>query len=127
MTSNRDFKKNVVGFVPDAFSVLQSYHWPGNIRELRNTVERAVLLSVGDRLDENDLPHELRKGIGATEPGSARLLHLPDDGVVLEELERDLIVQALERTGGNQTQAAKLLGINRDQIRYRMEKFKLSR
>ncbi|MEQ8766696.1 MAG: sigma-54 dependent transcriptional regulator, partial [Planctomycetota bacterium] len=51
---NRDFKKNVVGFVPDAFSILQSYHWPGNIRELRNTVERAVLLSVGDRLDEDD-------------------------------------------------------------------------
>ncbi len=122
---NRDFKKNVSGFTSEAFATLQAYPWPGNIRELRNTVERAVLLSVGDRLDMADLPLELRKGQVGSDGG--RLLNLPDEGVVLEELERDLIVQALEQTRGNQTQAAKLLGINRDQIRYRMEKFKLQR
>jgi two-component system, NtrC family, response regulator AtoC len=101
---------------------LQSYGWPGNIRELRNAIERAMLLAEGDRLTADDFP----LGIG----GTIRLgdvVDLPAGGVDLEQLERSLVVQALERTGWNQTKAAALLGVNRDQIRYRIEKFHLEK
>ena len=91
------------------------------MRELRNAVERAVLLSEGIRLTERDFPMlRARDGLptGVT---------LPPAGTNLEAIERDLVVQALERTGWNQTRAARLLGLNRDQIRYRIEKFALTR
>ena len=101
---------------------LQGYAWPGNIRELRNAVERAMLLADGDTLGVDDFP----LGSG----GTVRLgtgVELPAAGVKLEDLERSLVVQALERTGWNQTKAAVLLGLNRDQIWYRIEKFQLAR
>jgi len=101
---------------------LQSYGWPGNVRELRNTVERAMLLSEGESLTADDFT------LGG--PGSVRLgerVELPATGIDLEQLERSLVVQALERTNWNQTRAAALLGLNRDQIRYRIEKFSLEK
>ncbi len=118
---NREFKKRVRGVAPDAMARLQAYAWPGNVRELRNAVERAMLLVEGDALT-SDLfmiagrPQRLADGF-----------ELPASGVDLESLERSLVVQALERAGWNQTRAAALLGLNRDQIRYRIEKFKLER
>jgi DNA-binding NtrC family response regulator len=90
------------------------------VRELRNVVERAMLLAEGDQLEAHDFG-ALKPGVG---PGDA--FELPAAGVDLEELERSLVAQALRRAGGNQTKAAGLLGINRDQIRYRIEKFGLS-
>jgi len=123
---NREFRKNVQGFTPRAMAVLEQYPWPGNVRELRNIVERSILLGAGDSLDLEDLPSEIRDQSGAGEVDSAEgVLSLPQGGVVLEELERDLVRQALKRSNGNQTRAAKLLGLNRDQIRYRIEKFGL--
>jgi DNA-binding NtrC family response regulator len=101
-------------------AALQAYPWPGNIREVRNVVERAVLLAEGDVLE---LSHF---SIGTQNSGAERV-SLPPRGVNLEELERDLVVQALERTDGNQTRAATLLGLNRDQMRYRVKKFSLTR
>jgi len=123
---NREFRKNVQGFTPRAMRVLEQYAWPGNVRELRNIVERAILLGSGDTLDLEDLPSEIRdrSGVGGVESAEG-VLSLPQGGVVLEELERDLVRQALQRSNGNQTRAAKLLGLNRDQIRYRIEKFGL--
>ena len=114
---NREFKKKILGVLPSAQTVLQSYGWPGNVRELRNVVERAMLLAEGERLELRDF--------GALSSGraSADLFELPAAGVNLEELERSLVTQALKRAGGNQTKAAGLLGMNRDQIRYRIEKF----
>jgi two-component system, NtrC family, response regulator AtoC len=119
-TFNREFKRSVTGVTPDAQAALESYGWPGNIRELRNAVERAMLLAHGEILSPADFPMQQPS---QQEPGRFRL---PAEGVKIEELERDLVSQALARTGGNQTRAAALLGMNRDQIRYRVEKFGLT-
>ena len=117
---NREFKKQVRGVTAEAMETLRAYRWPGNIRELRNAVERAMLLAEGDRLTPDDFT------LGRRHAPAAHALELPEDGVSLETLERDLVVQALRRTSGNQTKAAALLGLNRDQIRYRVEKFGLT-
>jgi two-component system response regulator AtoC len=90
------------------------------VRELRNLVERAMLLTERDRLEVRDFD-VLTDGRGSTDP-----FELPAGGVDFEQLERSLVHQALRRCAGNQTQAARLLGLNRDQIRYRIEKFSLS-
>ena len=117
---NSEFRKRITGVTPAAAALLKTYGWPGNVRELRNAVERAMLLAEGDRLDGRDFS-ALKTGPAAGDP-----FDLPPGGIALEELERSLVVQALRRAGGNQTKAAALLGMNRDQIRYRIEKFGLS-
>jgi two-component system, NtrC family, response regulator AtoC len=119
-TFNTEFRKRVLGATPAAYALLQSYGWPGNVRELRNVLERAMLLTDGDRLDARDFS-AMAKAVSA---GSE--FELPATGVDLEKLERSLLVQALRRSNGNQTRAGALLGLNRDQIRYRIEKFGLS-
>jgi len=118
---NAEFKKRVTGLTDDATRTLQTYGWPGNIRELRNAVERAMLLAEGDRLTARDFP------VAAAGARLTEAVELPAGGIDLEKLERSLVAQALERSGWNQTRAAALLGLNRDQIRYRIEKFKLER
>jgi DNA-binding NtrC family response regulator len=122
---NHELRKSVAGFEPAASELIRRYPWPGNVRELRNAIERAVLLTDGQRLSPADLPGEIRNTRSASDSGSG-IFRLPAGGVVLEELERDLVVQALGRALGNRTRAASLLGMNRDQIRYRIEKFGLS-
>jgi DNA-binding NtrC family response regulator len=117
---NDEFRKRVTGASPTAYTLLQRYGWPGNVRELRNVVERAMLLSDAQRLEAKDFA-----ALTSTAP-SAEDFELPAKGVDLEQLERSLVVQALKRAGGNQTKAAALLGLNRDQIRYRIEKFGLT-
>ena len=119
-TFNDEFRKRVVGATPAAYSLLQSCGWPGNVRELRNVIERAMLLSDGDRLDARDFA-SMSKTVSA-----GNEFELPATGVDLEQLERSLLVQALRRSHGNQTRAGTLLGLNRDQIRYRIEKFGLT-
>lgn len=117
---NREFKKNVRGASAATLRLLGSYSWPGNVRELRNAVERAMLLATGEMLEPADFPM-------AAAPGtSTHSIELPANGLQLEDAEKSLVLQALERTGWNQTRAAKLLGLNRDQIHYRIEKFKLT-
>jgi DNA-binding NtrC family response regulator len=118
---NREFKKRVRGLTPDAMARLQAYGWPGNVRELRNAIERAMLLTDEPVLGVDQFP--LGGGLAKITDG----FELPVNGVDLEQLERSLVVQALERSGWNQTKAATLLGLNRDQIRYRVEKFKLEK
>jgi DNA-binding NtrC family response regulator len=115
---NREFKKRVRGLSPPAIQLLEQYQWPGNVRELRNAIERAMLLIDRDRLEPDDFTTLTRSVTTAQ-------FKLPPGGVNLEDVERQLLVQALERVGGNQSQAAELLGINRDQVRYRIEKFGL--
>jgi transcriptional regulator with PAS, ATPase and Fis domain len=118
---NREFRKNVKGASPSAIKALQSYGWPGNIRELRNVIERSMLLTTNQVLEPADLAL-------ATPSGASGVpFELPALGVNLEALEHSFVVQALERSGGNQTRAAALLGMNRDQIRYRIEKYGLGR
>ena len=116
---NREFRKKIQGLSPAAVSLLEQYQWPGNVRELRNAIERAMLLVDRSYLDPEDFT--LTRSISPVE------FTLPPEGVRLEDVERQLLTQALERAGGNQTQAAQLLGINRDQVRYRIEKFGLAK
>ena len=100
--------------------MLAQYGWPGNVRELRNVVERAMLLVEGTR-------SRLRiSGCSKRPPPPGMTSISRPGGVNLEAVERSLVAQALKRSGGNQTKAATLLGLNRDQIRYRIEKFGLS-
>jgi DNA-binding NtrC family response regulator len=116
---NHEFHKRVCGATPAAMAMLEQHRWPGNIRELRNAIERAMLLMDRDWLEPGDFSTLAR------DTAVNREFQLPASGLVLEEVERQLVVQALERAGGNQTQAGHLLGINRDQVRYRIEKFGL--
>ncbi len=119
---NAEFRKKIQGVSPGALKGLQAYAWPGNVRELRNAVERAMLLTEGSKLLEGHFPV-----LNAAEAELSTGMALPAGGINLEELEHSLVVQALERSAWNQTKAATLLGLNRDQIRYRIEKFKLEK
>jgi len=119
----REFGVGVEDFAMPALRAMEAYGWPGNVRELRNAVERAALLAPESQICLGDLPPEVGGGSrGPAEPGG---LALPAEGVDLQELERRWVLEALERCGGNRSRAAKLLGMNRDQIRYRIEKFGL--
>ena len=117
---NQEFRKRVRGLSPAAQQVLEQYQWPGNIRELRNAIERAMLLADGEYI-ESETFTTLTRSVAAAQ------FKLPAEGLSLDDVERQLLVQALERAGGNQTQAGQLLGLNRDQVRYRIEKFGLPR
>jgi two-component system, NtrC family, response regulator AtoC len=119
---SRDLTKQVSGVSPKALAKLQGYDWPGNVRELRNVIERAVLLGTSPTLCEDDLI--LGRPAPAHESGK-RLLTLPTNGLDVVELDRDLVVQALERAGGNQTKAGQLLGLTRDKFHYRLQKYGL--
>jgi two-component system response regulator AtoC len=117
---NREFRKRVRGLQPGAQAMLDQYRWPGNVRELRNAIERAMLLADHGLLGAEDFGTLSKAATPAT-------FRLPPEGVDLETVERQLVIQALQLAGGNQTQAGHLLGINRDQIRYRIEKFGLTK
>ena len=109
---------------PDAMKALVSYQWPGNIRELENTIERIVILSHGDEIGLADLPAEVRAG-GSGVVSASTDYRLPEDGVSLEEVELDLVRQALDRTGGSAPKAAKLLGLTVKTLEARMQRLGL--
>jgi len=103
----------------DVLDAFERYAWPGNARELRNILERMLLLEDADQICLDHLPPELRGAEVAANGG----FHLPPAGLDLEDVERDLICQAIERAAGNKSVAARLLGLSRDTLRYRLEKF----
>ncbi|HEX7019457.1 MAG TPA: sigma-54 dependent transcriptional regulator [Gemmatimonadaceae bacterium] len=105
---------------PDALSALERYDWPGNARELHNVLERVLLLEDEEMIKPEHLPPQIR---GDTDTARGKVFVLPAAGVDLEEIERDFICQALERSNGNKTGAARLLGLSRDTMRYRLEKY----
>ncbi len=111
-----------VGIDQEAMDVLLSYGWPGNVRELESVIERASVLKHGSLVTPADLPEKLKKEKNSLEN---ILLNLPEEGIALEELEKSLIIKALEKSKGNQTRAAEYLGITRPTLIYRMEKFDL--
>jgi two-component system, NtrC family, response regulator PilR len=119
--------KEIRGFTPDALRALDAYPYPGNVRELENLVERAVALASSSVIGLGDLPPELS---GASAQTTPRLLELPDEGcdleAVLGELERRLILQALERSGGLRPSAARMLGVTVRSLRYRLRKHSLA-
>jgi len=164
----RDCKRLVSGFKAEVRRRMFAHAWLGNVRELKNIIERAIILGTDNLVDTADIPSledrdgSIRPGMGTgkrvampaafadnthgegtdetvghpesvarnpasaeTSQGEGHLFSLPSSGVVLEEVERDLIRQALRTTGGNQTRTAELLGLTRDALRYRMKKFGL--
>ena len=122
---NKKFKRHMDGISADALRLLITHDWPGNVRELRNALERAMILEDSSLITAASLPLSV-SNIGALGAAvSAAQPAFPDEGVSLEESERRLLVSALEKTSGNQTQAARLLRITRDTLRYKMKKFDL--
>jgi DNA-binding NtrC family response regulator len=104
--------------------MLERYSWPGNARELRNVLERAIILEEGRKILPEHLPDELQPGARAIdlEPGFT----LPPGGINLEKLEKDLLRQAVQRARGNKTRAGELLCLSRDTLRYRLDKHGIS-
>jgi DNA-binding NtrC family response regulator len=113
---------STVRIAPDALALLISYGWPGNVRELENVIERASVLRRSETITREDLPEKLSR---SATTASEVLLHLPEGGLSLEDLEKDLIVKALAKHKGNQTRAAEYLRITRPTLIYRMEKYGL--
>ena len=135
---NERLRKRVVGLSPEVAGIFKQYSWPGNVRELRNVIERVMILEDGDQITTKYLPRDLAKedsqagakavnadpvtAESATAAAPSVEFRLPVEGLVLDDLEMSLVRQALERSGGNQTRAAELLSISRDQLRYRLKK-----
>jgi two-component system NtrC family response regulator len=109
---------------PETISLLANFRWPGNIRELENVIERMVVLAPGDEITEADLPEQIR---AAPPVRDSVLLELPEEGISLESVERELLVRALDKFGWNQSRAARYLDISRRTLIYRMEKHGLAR
>jgi two-component system, NtrC family, response regulator AtoC len=123
---NQEMKRGVKGVAPAAMDLLQTHSWPGNVRELRNVVERAFILHASaDEIRPEHLPQELKR---AQPPRKSDKLApgVSDQGLVLEDVEKRLIVEAMERASGNQSKAARLLGVSRDTLRYRLKKHGLA-
>jgi len=118
----KETNKGKITIEKDALDLLKEYDYPGNIRELENLIERLVILSSDGIIKASLLPKEIIKGAYAT---TSNIFILPDEGINLEELEVSLVRQALERSGGNQTKAAKMLGMSRHALIYRMDKYNL--
>ena len=137
---NNQFKKNISGIAPYAIELLSKYDWPGNTRELRNVIERAVILETMNTMQPDSLPGEivhLDDGLeevpaeapdndfsGISRQSSAKI-EIPEEGLSLFGLEKQIIKQALDRTENNQTKASKLLRISRDTLRYKIKKYRL--
>jgi DNA-binding NtrC family response regulator len=137
-TFNREFKKTTARVTDAAMACLKRHDWPGNVRELRNVIERVMILEDRDEVDVTDLPAEIvpqaivdedeevaQDPSTAEAPSAAALIRLPEAGISLRDVQFELVRQALERTGGNQTKAAQLLRITRDALRYKMKSFGL--
>jgi len=117
---NEENGKQIEGFSPAAYDLLSSYAWPGNIRELRNLVERMVVLARGKVLDVKDIPAQVREKAGAG--GEVRI----DAELTVDEMEKRMIVQALEKTGGNRTKAAEKLGISRRTLHRKLNQYEIN-
>jgi transcriptional regulator with PAS, ATPase and Fis domain len=111
---NRKFKRHIEGLSKEAEAAIAGHCWPGNVRELKNAIERAMILEETSWIRPENLPR--------FEPAASPLA---SGEMSLVEQERHLVAQALARTGGNQTQAARLLGVTRDTLRYKMKKYGL--
>jgi len=113
-------ERKLKGLNKEAANIFCTYHWPGNVRELRNVIERASILEEGPSVTLTHLPQDMVSAVAA--PAGGLNIVLPREGIAIEEVENDLCRQAFERTGHNLSRAARLLGITRDQLRYRLRK-----
>src|SRR5512133_630144 len=122
-TYKREFAKQVNGVSAQAERLLVDYHWPGNIREMKNVIERAIILGNEEMLTVDHLPIEITSRAASAPVSSQVIFKLPPEGIDIEEVEKELIRQALENSDWNQSKAAKKLNLGVDAFRYRMKKF----
>jgi two-component system, NtrC family, response regulator AtoC len=126
---NGKFRKNIQGIAREAEELLMKYDWPGNIRELKNAIERVMILADGNRIDAKYLPIRISEGgampVPVAEGGTPGEIRLPPGGMSLYNVEKELIRQALEQAKSNKTTAARLLRITRDTLRYKVKKYDL--
>jgi DNA-binding NtrC family response regulator len=120
----RNTSRLIRGFTSEARAVVLDYAWPGNVRQLESAIERAILLAESDLISVEDLPLEVRQEARPQVEGAFKL---PAEGISFEDFERNLIMQAMERTDYNITKAAKLLGLTFRTLQYRLEKFGIKR
>ncbi len=123
--SGRELRKEITSLSTEARELISSYHWPGNVRELENVIERAVILCRGTVVTAQELSLSLRER-PRRQPTSGEAIGLPPGGMNLLDLERQLILKALEQTKHNKSKTSKLLGLSRTQLRTRMKKYGLS-
>jgi DNA-binding NtrC family response regulator len=116
----RNTSRLVRGLTPETRKLMLDYSWPGNVRQLESAIERAILLCEGDQITIDDLPLEVRQ---ESRPVAEGAFKLPPEGISFEDVERDLIMQAMEQTDYNITKSAKLLGLTFRTLQYRLEKF----
>lgn len=134
-TLRKECRRNITGVSKEAQDLLLNYNWPGNVRELKNVVERVFILGTDGPILPVHLPPEIlnygsasynkNEDIEDKSESGEFSFNLPGDGISIENIEKEFIIQALQVTSDNQTKAAKLLGLSRDALRYRMQKFKL--
>ena len=122
---NHKFKRSIEGVSDGAAKLLLSHDWPGNVRELRNAIERAMILEESALITAPSLPISVAHSEQGTALPATPAAEPVSDGLSLEDNERSLLARALEKTNGNQTQAARLLRVTRDTLRYKMKKFNL--
>lgn len=120
---SQQHKRSAPLYSAATFKILKTYQWPGNVRELRNFCERMVLLLPGRRIRAENLPAEMSADKEGIHSGAE--INLPDGGLDLSQLEQHLILQALGSSSGNRSRAARLLGITRDKLNYRIKKYAL--
>jgi DNA-binding NtrC family response regulator len=120
----RRYARPKLQFSGEVYRYFHKYPWPGNVRELKNTVERLVVLARSDSITADELPDEIKNAPATA--GSLPIV-LPEDGIDLEEIEKEIIYKALEKNSWNQSRTAKYLNITRDTLIYRMQKYNLKR
>lgn len=129
---NHEYDRQVKGLTASAKELISDYRWPGNIRQLKNAIERAVLVETDDWIEKEHFSLDIERDLGQqekikkiNEPKPAQKINrfeIPDEGISLEELEKELIVNALDKANGNLSRAARLLKISRGKLRYRLER-----
>ncbi|HEX2521250.1 MAG TPA: sigma-54 dependent transcriptional regulator [Terriglobia bacterium] len=125
---NTQFRKRVSEVSPDGMKLIMNYSWPGNIRELKNAIERAMILADKDRIEVAHLPIRIADAVSAVplpDASGSSVVRLPPEGAGLDEIEKKLVEQALQYAHGNKTKASKLLKISRDTLRYKVKKHNL--
>ena len=120
---NQEFGKRIKGVEGNTMKALTEYHWPGNIRQLESVIERAVLMCESDKVSLLDIKGELR----LFQQQDILNIDIPDEGISIEELEKHLILRAMEKSGWVITKAAKLLGLSFRTLQYRLEKFNINK
>src|SRR5438094_1735798 len=120
----RNTSRLVKGLTTETRRMMNDYGWPGNVRQLESAIERAILLCEGDMITPDDMPSEVRQESQAAATGGFKL---PPEGIAFEEVEKNLILQAMDQTDYNITKAAKLLGLTFRTLQYRLEKFGIKR